>query len=326
MRSFQPLSRVVVSLVITVMGAALAGTVLLVWLGWLATGDDPRKDPFASWVAVEMAPAAGVAPGAADVVSCIEGTFPGAVTEVQPRNGSVWRVEVWVPRVRHAERTVADCAREAGFRVRTVSFGLNFWTVLIEPDSALNRLGGLLAGFVMGALFAFPFMLLAVAWYRMGTEQLRALLKPSPRLLGLGAASGLGLVLVSALLSVILPLLGISVRDQAWVEAVLALSGGSWRVMFAAILVFAIPLGEELFFRGYTFRLLLRDNGRATAYIVSSVLFAAVHFHPAGLVFYLLFGIILAWLTERTGRVVSSVMAHAVINAAAVFLMLSRLG
>ncbi len=159
----------------------------------------------------------------------------------------------------------------------------------------------------------------------MGTAQLRELLSPSPRLLGLGVAAGLGLVLLSVLLSGVLSLLGISVREQPWVEAVLSSAGG-WRVAFAAILVFVAPLAEETFFRGYAFRVLLPENGRATAYFVSSLLFAAVHFHPAGLVFYLLYGVILAWLTERTGRVVSPVMAHAVINAGAVFLMVSRPG
>ncbi len=325
MRSLQPLCRVIVSLTLALMGASLAGTVLLPWLGRLAAGDDLRRDPLASWVAVDMVPTAGVAPSEADVVSCLERAFPGAVTEVQRRDSGVWRLEAWVRGVRSAQRTVVACVRAGGFRVRTVSFGLNLWTVLMEPGSASNRLGGLLAGFVMGGLLALPLMLLGVVWYRMGTEQLQELLSPSPRLVGLGVAAGLGLVLVSALLSAILSLLGVSFREQPWVEAVLAL-GGFWRVMFAAILLFVVPLAEELFFRGYAFRLLLRENGRATAYIVSSVLFAAVHFHPAGVVFYLLCGLFLAWLTERTGRVVSPIMAHGVINATAVFLMVSRLG
>ncbi len=97
-----------------------------------------------------------------------------------------------------AERYVVDCVRDAGFQVEGLGFGLNLWTVLMEPGAAVNRLGGFLAGFAMACLLALPLMLLAVAWYRMGTGQLRELLSPSPRQLELGVAAGLGLVLLSA--------------------------------------------------------------------------------------------------------------------------------
>ncbi len=325
MTSLQPLLRVVVSLTLALMGASLAGTLLLPWLGRLAAGDDLRKDPLASWVAVDMVPVPGAAPSEAHVLVCLERALPGAVTQARRKGGGAWRLETWVRGVRRAERTVVACVRTGGFRVHELRFGLNLVTVLMKPGSAMDRLGGLLAGFVMGVLLALPLMLLGVAWYLMGTKRLRQVLRPSLRLVGLGAAAGLGLVLVSALLSAILSLLGASVREQSLIESVLAL-GGSWRVIFAVILIVVVPLGEEVFFRGYAFGLLLRENGRATAYLVSSVLFAAVHFHPAGAVFYLVCGLFLAWLTERTGVVVSPIVAHGIINATAVLLMVSRPG
>jgi len=45
---FQPLSSVIVSLILAVTGASLAGTILVPWLGHLTAVNDLRRDPLAS--------------------------------------------------------------------------------------------------------------------------------------------------------------------------------------------------------------------------------------------------------------------------------------
>jgi hypothetical protein len=45
--------------------------------------------------------------------------------------------------------------------------------------------------------------------------------------------------------------------------------------------------------------------------------FAHLHLHLPGLPLYVLHGLAPAWLTERTGSIVPSITAHAVVNACA---------
>jgi membrane protease YdiL (CAAX protease family) len=80
------------------------------------------------------------------------------------------------------------------------------------------------------------------------------------------------------------------------------------------------PLVEELFFRGLLFRALL---GRApvpvpVAVVVSALLFALAHFEAVQFAGLAVFGVVLALLAWRTGRLMPGIGAHAAFNLAAV--------
>ena len=62
-------------------------------------------------------------------------------------------------------------------------------------------------------------------------------------------------------------------------------------------------------------RFLNERAGIVTGVVVSTALFALVHFNPTGIVVYLGIGAVLAYAYLRTGSLVTPVVAHAVHNA-----------
>ncbi len=88
------------------------------------------------------------------------------------------------------------------------------------------------------------------------------------------------------------------------------------RLVLAAVVV--IPLGEELFFRGLLLRGFLLRYGPRTALVLTSLLFAVVHFNPWGLPGIFLVGILLGWLVLRSGSLWPACLGHALYNLTAI--------
>ena len=76
---------------------------------------------------------------------------------------------------------------------------------------------------------------------------------------------------------------------------------------------------EELLFRGFILHS-LRQYGDVFAVIISSVLFAAVHLNPAAAILAFLSGMVLGFIRIKTGRLLSSVLTHFIINSAAIII------
>jgi hypothetical protein len=96
--------------------------------------------------------------------------------------------------------------------------------------------------------------------------------------------------------------------------------------ILAPFLVLGAPVVEELFFRGLVLRSLARRGGPVLAVVGSSVLFGLVHFQTgmgaasdAALMCAIgAFGVLLAILAVRTGRLGPGLIAHATFNAVTV--------
>ena len=82
------------------------------------------------------------------------------------------------------------------------------------------------------------------------------------------------------------------------------------------------PISEELLFRGFVLRGLLRSIGPGPAVAASALVFAALHLEPGAMIPIFLTGIVLGWLFVRTGSVWPCVAAHAAQNTLA--LMVTR--
>ena len=100
-------------------------------------------------------------------------------------------------------------------------------------------------------------------------------------------------------------------------------TGGAHSVASLLILLLFLavgaPLVEELFFRGLLLRTLLARVAPIVAILASSLLFALAHFEAVQFAGLALFGVVLAALAWRTGRLGPGIGAHAAFNAAAVF-------
>jgi len=89
---------------------------------------------------------------------------------------------------------------------------------------------------------------------------------------------------------------------------------------FAAVVV--APLCEEIVFRGYLYGVAKRFCGAFGGALATALVFAAAHASLVALLPLALFGLVLAWLYERTGSIWAPIAAHACFNAATVVIQL----
>jgi len=89
--------------------------------------------------------------------------------------------------------------------------------------------------------------------------------------------------------------------------------------------VFFGPFAEELFFRGFSYPVLKRYLGVIGGILGSALLFGAMHFDPYRLVPLSLGGVILAYIYEKTGSIVSSYIAHATWNGIMTWFVMGKM-
>jgi membrane protease YdiL (CAAX protease family) len=85
--------------------------------------------------------------------------------------------------------------------------------------------------------------------------------------------------------------------------------------------VLVAPFIEEMFFRGYLFKLLEDKLGANPAVLLTAVLFAAAHFNPYTFLPILLMGAVMGWSRKRSGSIVPSLVLHVTNNLIAVLLV-----
>jgi membrane protease YdiL (CAAX protease family) len=100
-------------------------------------------------------------------------------------------------------------------------------------------------------------------------------------------------------------------------DLVLRLMGADSGRLIVVVIVFAVlvaPLCEEVFFRGLTYPVLKQRWGKPVALIVTSLLFAVIHFHLPSLPLLIALAIGLALAYEYTGSLLTSITMHALFN------------
>ena len=81
------------------------------------------------------------------------------------------------------------------------------------------------------------------------------------------------------------------------------------------------PVVEEIFFRGFFYGALKKHTGIFWAMAITASVFALLHAHAVGFVPIMALGMLLAYLYEKTGSLVSSVTAHIIHNLGMVLLV-----
>ena len=85
-------------------------------------------------------------------------------------------------------------------------------------------------------------------------------------------------------------------------------------VLLVLIVGICAPIAEELFYRGLVFRSIENRYGTWPGIVGSGLVFGASHFQLLQLPGLAVFGMILAYLTSRTGRLVPAIFAHVAFN------------
>jgi membrane protease YdiL (CAAX protease family) len=89
-------------------------------------------------------------------------------------------------------------------------------------------------------------------------------------------------------------------------------------VILLAVIAVGAPLVEELFFRGLLLRSLSKWFGPVVGVTGSGLLFGLAHFEPVQLAGLAVFGVVLAIVACKLGRLGPTIAAHISFNAAAV--------
>jgi len=89
-------------------------------------------------------------------------------------------------------------------------------------------------------------------------------------------------------------------------------------VLVAVVVTFLAPVVEELFYRGLMLRAAARRLGRPWAVLGTSAIFGISHFQLVQFPGLFVFGVVLAVLAVRTGRLGASIAAHVAFNGVAV--------
>ena len=97
-----------------------------------------------------------------------------------------------------------------------------------------------------------------------------------------------------------------------------AAHGAGQLAVLVAVLAVGAPLVEELFFRGLVLRALAGRLPVPVAIVVTGLAFGLAHFEALQFAGLAVFGMVLAALAWRSGRLAPSIAAHAAFNATAV--------
>ena len=95
-------------------------------------------------------------------------------------------------------------------------------------------------------------------------------------------------------------------------------------VLLVLIVAVGAPIVEELFFRGLLLRSIQAQYSDWLALVVSSLLFALVHFQAVQFPALVMVGLVLGYCAQRTGRLGLSIFVHIGFNATAVVDLLVR--
>ena len=116
--------------------------------------------------------------------------------------------------------------------------------------------------------------------------------------------------------------------EQEDVTRELGADEGALGTIVAGLLIVCVaPVTEEVFFRGFMFNGLRRGTSFAVAALVSAAIWGVFHYTGEGswgVVLQLtVFGIVLAWLYERTGSVYPTIAVHGFNNSLAFAILIS---
>ncbi|MDW7674220.1 MAG: type II CAAX endopeptidase family protein [Bacillota bacterium] len=134
--------------------------------------------------------------------------------------------------------------------------------------------------------------------------------------ISLGIVGGIGLfslvVGTGIIVSIFFP---IEVEPQPFAQLLMDAEGTILTMLLVVMGSVLAPLGEEIFFRGFVYSILRHRLGIKFGIILSSIIFAGLHFDFIRLIPIAVGGIGLAILYERSGSLITPIIAHSVWNS-----------
>jgi hypothetical protein len=98
--------------------------------------------------------------------------------------------------------------------------------------------------------------------------------------------------------------------------------GGMELILAAAVVVVLAPVFEEIFFRGLLYPALRSRMGAVPAVILDGFIFGVLHFQALFMLSLVAVGVILAYLYEKSGSLLTPMLTHALYNGVVVAIAL----
>ncbi|MCO6044952.1 CPBP family intramembrane metalloprotease [Aeoliella sp. ICT_H6.2] len=229
-----------------------------------------------------------------------------------PQRPRIWTTFV-VPLVAIVLAVLLQIVVALAFAIAMISGGES-------PDNVANRIGewivssaGFLAMLAAGQLgFALPTLLAA----QLSPEPLRQRLGlvPLRNPLGLSVMMALGTLLPLAISFALVYLVSEVIPPDQTVAAFFEQLTPGWGIAFVVLIALAPGFIEEMLFRGYIQRRLLKRWSPFWSIATSSVLFGLAHVTPHAIALALPLGLWLGVIAWRTGSIIPTIVCHAFVN------------
>jgi len=192
----------------------------------------------------------------------------------------------------------------------------------LNPENVFNLRGNYSFIQMFGAIITIPFIYYLYCNDRNGNQGMRAYWKENKISIGEfhirnSIMSAVIVICFGFAMNNILymtPLVDISVSFQSATEALY--SGGLvWELICSAIF---IPVLEELVFRGLVLARMVKRVPKVWALVISSVMFAVMHYNPVQFLYALVLGFVLGLIAIKTKHIYASIIGHMAVNCFAV--------
>jgi len=122
-------------------------------------------------------------------------------------------------------------------------------------------------------------------------------------------------MILQGLCTGLLEMIHYRVSPQLAIDEFLKAKGLASRIYMTFAAVIMAPIAEEVLFRGLLFNMLRQALNRRWAYLIMATLFAAIHASLPIFIPLAVLGALLAWIYEKTGNLLTSILAHAFFNS-----------
>lgn len=172
----------------------------------------------------------------------------------------------------------------------------------------------------IGALASFPVQIvvlaLAARLRRWRVADYLALVVPRRGEVVFGLLIAIALILTFNLIMIFI---GRDIVPEFQVEAYRSAKTAGWLVTLLFAIVIVAPVGEEIAFRGFLYRGLVRQGNERLAILVIALAWALLHiqYDLLGMVQIFAAGLVLGWFRWATGSTLLTIVMHVLINAEA---------
>ncbi len=85
-------------------------------------------------------------------------------------------------------------------------------------------------------------------------------------------------------------------------------------ITYFIFMVFAVPVAEEIIFRGFLLKLMLRRYSVFVSLIFTSLIFAVVHLRFTGIGYLIIYGLLFSYSFWKTKSLIIPILLHVIIN------------